>query len=109
MRSTFWLACSSRPAPSNPAAKCAGCTAVLAGWDGRGMIELFDVLRREAQRDPGAVDVFFSTHPSPQDRIEELTAATAKAHGGIRDTAEFRAIKSRVLKLPAAHKMPGPT
>ena len=70
------------------------------------MIELFEILRREARRDPGAVEVFFSTHPSPQDRIAQLTAAVAHRHGGIRDTAEFRAMKARVLKLPAAHKMP---
>ena len=77
-----------------------------AGWDPHGMIELFDVLRRESNRDPGAVDVFFSTHPSPQDRIAQLTAATARSHGGIRDTAEFRAVKARVLKLPAPRRMP---
>jgi len=67
-----------------------------AGWDPRGMIELFDVLRRESKRDPGAVEVFFSTHPSPEDRIARLTAATARSRGGVRDTAEFRAVKRRV-------------
>jgi predicted Zn-dependent protease len=67
-----------------------------AGWDPRGMIELFEVLRREAKRDPGAVDVFFSTHPSPEDRIARLTAATARARRGVRDTAEFRTVKARV-------------
>jgi predicted Zn-dependent protease len=77
-----------------------------AGWDARGMIELFEVLRRESNRDPGAVEVFFSTHPSPQDRIAQLTAAAARRHGGIHDTAEFRAMKARVLKLPAPRKMP---
>ena len=69
-----------------------------AGWDPRGMIELFDVLRREANRNPGAVEVFFSTHPAPQDRIAQLRAAVVRSRGGTRDTAEFRAMKSRVLK-----------
>ena len=77
-----------------------------AGWDGRGMIELFETLRQEQKRDPSAVEVFFSTHPSPADRIAQLTAATAHAHGGVRDTKEFRAVKSRVLKMPAPRKMP---
>jgi len=77
-----------------------------AGWDPRGMIELFEVLRRESTRDPGAVAVFFSSHPSPQDRIARLTAATARSHGGIHDTAQFRAVKSRLLTLPAPRKMP---
>ena len=71
-----------------------------AGWDPRGMIELFDLLRREANRNPGAVDVFFSTHPAAQDRIAQLTTATSRARRGIRDTREFRTVKSRVLKMP---------
>jgi predicted Zn-dependent protease len=71
-----------------------------AGWDGRGMIELFEVLRREAKRDPGGVDVFLSSHPSPQNRIAQLQAATGHSHGGTRDTKEFRAVKAHVLKLP---------
>ena len=72
-----------------------------AGWDARGMIELFEVLRREAKRDPGAVDVFFSSHPSPQDRIAELsTAAGAGMRRGVRDTTAFRAVKSRLARIP---------
>lgn len=77
-----------------------------AGWDGRGMTDLFEVLRREATRDPGAVEVFFSTHPSPQDRIANLSAAAGSRSRGIRDTKEFRAMKAHVLKLPAPRAMP---
>jgi beta-barrel assembly-enhancing protease len=83
-----------------------------AGWDARGMTELFEVLRREASRDPSAVEVFFSTHPSPADRIQNLTVAAARlrrsaatARQAVRDTKEFRAVKARVLKLPAPHSM----
>ena len=78
-----------------------------AGWDARGMIELFDVLRREANRNPDAVEQFFSTHPSPEDRIAQLRAATTRGRGGVRDTAEFRAVKSRVLKLPVPQSRVG--
>ncbi len=74
-----------------------------AGWDARGMIELFETLRRESARDPGAVELFFSTHPSPQDRIARLTAAAARlrrsasaARPPVRDSAAFRAVKARV-------------
>jgi predicted Zn-dependent protease len=67
-----------------------------AGWDGRGMTELFEVLRHEANRDPAAVEVFLSTHPSPQDRIANLRGATARTHRGIRDSKDFRAIKARL-------------
>ena len=76
-----------------------------AGWDPRGMIELFEVLRREQKRDPGAVDVFFSTHPSPQDRIAGLTAAIARRGGGVRDSAQFRAIKLRLARMAPARPM----
>jgi predicted Zn-dependent protease len=76
-----------------------------AGWDPRGMIELFEVLRREASRDPGAVDVFFSTHPAPQDRIAQLQASMPRSRRGVRDSAEFRAAHARALKLPPARKM----
>ena len=69
-----------------------------AGWDARGMIELFDVLRREAGRDPGSVEAFFSSHPSPQERIAELRADVARHRGGLRDTPRFQAIKTRLLK-----------
>jgi predicted Zn-dependent protease len=70
-----------------------------AGWDPRGMTGLFEVLRREGKRDPGAVEVFFSTHPSPEDRIAQLNAATARSRGGIRDTPQFQAVKSHILRL----------
>ena len=76
-----------------------------AGWDARGMIELFETLRREQQRDPSSVEVFFSTHPSPADRVAALSAATERHRGGIHDTPEFRSVKARVLKLPPPHKM----
>src|SRR4029079_16640882 len=77
-----------------------------AGWDPRGMIDLFDVLRRESKRDPGAVEVFFSTHPSPEDRIAQLSAAAARlrrraapARQPVRDTAAFRAVRARLEPL----------
>ena len=77
-----------------------------AGWDARGMVEFFEVIRREANRDPAAVEVFFSTHPSPQDRIARLQADVRRMPGGTRDTAAFRTVKARLLKMPAPRKMP---
>ena len=77
-----------------------------AGWDGRGMVELFDILRRESARDPGSVAVFFSSHPSPQDRIAQLQAEIARRRGGIRDSEQFRQIKARLLRMPAPKRMP---
>jgi predicted Zn-dependent protease len=69
------------------------------------MIELFEVLRREQKRDPNAVDIFFSTHPSPQDRIANLTAAIGRRPVGVRDSSQFRAIKFRVVRMAPARPM----
>jgi predicted Zn-dependent protease len=71
-----------------------------AGWDARGMIELFDILRREQGRDPGSVEAFFSSHPSPEERITELRADVARHRGGRRDSARFQRIKARLLRAP---------
>lgn len=79
-----------------------------AGWDARGMIELVDMLRREGQRDPGRVDVFLSTHPSPQDRASSLRIDVARLHGGKRDSKEFRAMKTRLSRMAPAQVMKKP-
>jgi predicted Zn-dependent protease len=71
-----------------------------AGWDARGMIELFDILRREEGRNPGAVESFFSSHPSPQERIDDVRAGAGRHRGGRRDTTRFQEIKRRLLRSP---------
>ena len=75
-----------------------------AGWDGRGMLELFEILQREASRNPSQVEMFFSSHPSPQDRIGRLRAEVRG--NGTRDTQQFRTNKARLLKMPAPRAMP---
>ena len=77
-----------------------------AGWDARGMVELFEVIRKEADRDPMKVEVLLSSHPAPRDRIAALQGDVAKRKGGRRDTPEFQAIKARLLKMPAPKSMP---
>lgn len=84
-----------------------------AGWDGRGMVELFELLRHEQKRDPGRVEMFFSTHPSPQDRIVRLQTDVAKRQrgpstalrAGRRDSAQFQSVKARLLKMPPPRSM----
>ena len=71
-----------------------------AGWDGRGMVEMFEILQKVAGRDPSVVEGFFSTHPSPQARIKELSAVVAGHRTGRRDSREFQVIKNRLRKLP---------
>ena len=76
------------------------------GWDGRGMTELFETLRREQGRNPASVEVFFSSHPAPQDRLQALRAEASKARGGTRDSAKFQAIRKKLQRMPAARTMP---
>jgi beta-barrel assembly-enhancing protease len=77
-----------------------------AGWDGRGMIELFELLRREGRRNPATVATFFSSHPSPADRISGLQSQVRAAGGGRRDSPQFRGIRARVMAMPPARPMP---
>jgi predicted Zn-dependent protease len=77
-----------------------------AGWDPRGMVELFEILQREARSNPGGVAAFFSSHPSPQDRIGRLQAQIPRNPGGTRDSQQFRAVKARLLRMPAPRAMP---
>ncbi|MBI4885482.1 MAG: M48 family metalloprotease [Acidobacteria bacterium] len=77
-----------------------------AGWDARGMVELFEILQREQARNPGSVETFFSSHPSPQDRIERLRDEVARQRGGTRDTPQFQAVKARLLRMPPPKPMP---
>jgi beta-barrel assembly-enhancing protease len=76
-----------------------------AGWDPRGMVELFEVLRREGNRDPGSVEIFFSSHPAPVDRIRLLQERIGRTAVGRRDTARFQEIKTRLLKMPPPRPM----
>jgi predicted Zn-dependent protease len=71
-----------------------------AGWDARGMVELFEILRREQKRDPSLVETFLSTHPPPQERIDQLQVLVRRHRGGRRDSVAFQAARSRSLTLP---------
>jgi predicted Zn-dependent protease len=77
-----------------------------AGWDPRGMLEFMQVLNAESRRNPNSVEVFFSTHPSPANRVELLRAIAPRLGGGRRDSAEFRSVKARLRRLPPAPRMP---
>jgi beta-barrel assembly-enhancing protease len=78
-----------------------------AGWDPRGMLEFMQILREQEGRDPGSVEVFLSSHPSPAQRVAQLRAQLARAKpGGRRDSASFRGVHAAVMKMPAAPRMP---
>ena len=73
-----------------------------AGWDAHGMIELMQTIREQQRRDPSSVEVFFSNHPSPGDRIGGLNRVVAKRRTGTRDSAAFQTARGRLKKMPAA-------
>jgi len=77
-----------------------------AGWDAHGMIEMFEILKREQGRNPSAVETFLSSHPAPQDRLNALRTAVARANGGTRNTPTFQGIKAKLRKMPPARSMP---
>jgi predicted Zn-dependent protease len=77
-----------------------------AGWDPHGLGEFMRVLQRVQGRDPGAVEVFFSTHPSPEGRLERLEQQVRRLRRGHRDTGRFAAMKERLSRLPAPRRAP---
>jgi predicted Zn-dependent protease len=77
-----------------------------AGWDPRGMVEFLQILRQRAGRDPGSVEVFLSTHPPPEGRIERLQQTSARLRGGRRQSSNFQTMQQRLRRLPPARSMP---
>ncbi|HET7583576.1 MAG TPA: M48 family metallopeptidase [Gemmatimonadaceae bacterium] len=78
---------------------------VRAGIDPRGIPAMFQVLLDERQRQPGAVDAWFSTHPLEEDRIASTQALIAKIDPLIlqsltRDTPNYQRFRQRVSELP---------
>ena len=78
-----------------------------AGWDPRGLPEFMEILRQQAGRDPGSVEVFLSTHPSPAERVQQLRAQVPRVKaGGRRDSAAFQRARAALAKMPPAPRMP---
>jgi predicted Zn-dependent protease len=69
-----------------------------SGWSGRGMVELFQMRAREGSRDRGSVEAFLSSHPSPQDRIDNLAAQVQRQKGGTRDSERYRSVKAHLTR-----------
>jgi predicted Zn-dependent protease len=77
-----------------------------AGWDPRGMIDVMRTIRAQERRDPTSVDVFFSNHPSSQERIAQLRQTLPRNRSGRRDTTEFQSIRARLrTTLPPPRSM----
>lgn len=82
-------------------------TTIKAGISPRGIPAMFRILLSERQRNPGAVEGFFLTHPLAEDRItetESLIAAhpASQLRGLETDEAAFRSFRQRLKALPPA-------
>ncbi|MEO2195586.1 MAG: M48 family metallopeptidase, partial [bacterium] len=74
-----------------------------AGHAPHGMISFFEKVAALRERDPNAVDRFFSSHPSPGERIEYLGGLVGElsATTGLRaDSEAFRRAHARLEVLP---------
>jgi predicted Zn-dependent protease len=77
-----------------------------AGWDARGLIDFLETLRREAGRNPSAVEVFLSTHPSPEGRVDRLRQEVGRLPRRSRTSGEFAQVQRRLARMPAAPAAP---
>lgn len=72
-----------------------------------GILEMFEILLDERRRQPSAVEGWFATHPTEEDRIartrEEIARVNARTLASLRrDTPGYRTFRARVRALPAA-------
>jgi predicted Zn-dependent protease len=74
-----------------------------AGYDPRGIPQFFEKL--EAQQRGGRMPEWFSSHPSPENRISGVNSEIQKLGGAPpnyrTDSAEFRSIRTLMVNLPA--------
>jgi Zn-dependent protease with chaperone function len=78
-------------------------TMARAGYDPQDMVDFFEMLRAQQQRDPGKVARFFSSHPPPADRAARIR--NEMKHLAIRPTAPiggFRQARAEIQAQPAA-------
>src|SRR5919198_3297707 len=80
---------------------------IRAGISPKGIPEMFEILLAERQRNPGAVEGWFATHPGEEERIQRANALIAQYDPAILrtltvNTNNFSSFKARVRALPAA-------
>ena len=75
-----------------------------AGYDPGAMATMFALLRSEQGRDPGKLEEFFSSHPSPADRENRIRTIAAQlgVRGSQQVVGNFAAVQSRVQGLSVA-------
>lgn len=74
-----------------------------AGWNPAGMVEMFARLARSDEQHPGMAQSFFSSHPAPRERLEDLRTQIGPRPGGRRDSLAFRQARARLDGRIPAH------
>ena len=79
---------------------------VRAGISPKGIPEMFQILLDERQSNPGAVELWFGTHPTEESRISDTQAIINRIDPAILrsltyDSPRFHDFKQRVQALPA--------
>lgn len=71
-----------------------------AGYNPEGMATLFQKLIADRQRQPGAVEGFFATHPPTEDRIERVRREARNVQRGnlITNDGQYAAIRARAAR-----------
>jgi predicted Zn-dependent protease len=80
---------------------------IASGINPRGMVTMFESLMAERQRNPSALEQWFSTHPTTQERINNTQAAInqippSRLQGLTTNSQAFADFRSRVSRLAAA-------
>ncbi len=80
-------------------------TTIKAGISPNGIPGMFRILLAERQRNPGALDAFFASHPLAEDRIASTQAliagySAAQLRGLTQETAAFQTFRRRLLAMP---------
>jgi len=80
---------------------------LAAGVNPNGLVTMFELLLAEQRSRPSAVETWFATHPTTEDRIQstrrEISRLTAQQlRGKTTSSANYNTLKSRLRQLPAA-------
>lgn len=67
-----------------------------AGYNPRGMLDMFQKLLSLEKQSPNAVDKFFLDHPLTQDRIKDIEKRIGPSTRGVVDDPEYADVRQRV-------------
>jgi predicted Zn-dependent protease len=103
---TAYFARHSRAA-ENEADESAVPMLVAAGINPNGLVTMFELLTSLQRRSPSALEAWFSTHPTTQDRINHTRSVIARYNasqlrGLSSSSSGYNSLKSRLRSLPAA-------